>query len=152
MTHRLLSLLLLSVGCQTPDSTPATANDEKSQSPSAEAPPSMHAKPGQISHAVDIQPIWDASCTSGCHPGNDSMLSLEAEFAWKTMVGIPSVEIPLMDRVEPGEPDQSYLVHKIEDTHLDVGGMGFAMPSFSDLLAEDDIQLVRDWIEQGAAP
>ena len=107
---------------------------------------------GAISHAVDIQPIWNESCTNGCHPGNDSMLSLEPEFAWKTMVGIPSVEIPLMDRVEPGEPDQSYLVHKIEDTHLDVGGMGFAMPNFSDLLAEDEIQLVRDWIEQGAAP
>ena len=107
---------------------------------------------GTISHAVDIQPIWNASCMSGCHPGNDSMLSLEPDFAWKTMVGIPSVEIPLMDRVEPGEPDQSYLVHKIEDTHLDVGGMGFAMPNFSDLLAEDEVQLIRDWIEQGAAP
>jgi hypothetical protein len=105
-----------------------------------------------LSHDVDIQPIWDQSCTSGCHPGNDSMLSLEPDYAWKTMVGIPSVEVPLMDRVEPGEPDQSYLVHKIEDTHLDVGGMGFAMPNFSDLLSEEEIDLVRAWIEEGAAP
>jgi hypothetical protein len=105
-----------------------------------------------LSHAVDIQPIWEGSCLSGCHPGNDSMLSLEPDYAWKTMVGIPSVEVPLMDRVEPGEPDQSYLVHKIEDTHLDVGGMGFAMPNFSDLLGEEEIDMVREWIEQGAAP
>ena len=140
MRPSLVTLLVLSLGCQ-PDTDP-TPN----QSPSG-----LNQKAG-LSHATDIQPIWDESCTSGCHPGNDSMLSLESDYAWKTMVVIPSVEVPLMDRVEPGEPDQSYLVHKVEDTHLDVGGMGFAMPNFSDLLSEEEIQLIRDWIEQGAAP
>ena len=139
MKHGIV-IVMLCLACQqdtgTPSPAPELGQNEKSL----------------ISHAVDIQPIWDESCTTGCHPGSDSMLSLEPDYAYKTMVGIPSVEVPLMDRVEPGDPDQSYLVHKIEDTHLSVGGMGFAMPSFSDLLGAEDIQLVRDWIDQGAAP
>ena len=140
MTRWLTPVLLLCVACQEGDGPPGVA------------PELGQNEKKLLSHAVDIQPIWDESCTTGCHPGSDSMLSLEPEFAYKTMVGIPSVEVPLMDRVEPGEPDQSYLVHKIEDTHLSVGGMGWAMPNFSDLLAAEDIQLVRDWVEQGAAP
>jgi hypothetical protein len=140
MRFCLWALFCLGLGCS-----------EGSHAPSIPSPDGQNEK-SLLTHAGDIQPIWDQSCTSGCHPGNDSMLSLEPDYAWKTMVGIPSVEVPLMDRVEPGEPDQSYLVHKIEDTHLNVGGMGFAMPNFSDLLAEEEIQNVRDWITQGAVP
>ena len=140
MRSCILTVIGLGLGC--------TQGDE----PQVGTSPDGQNEKSLVTHSVDIQPIWDQSCTSGCHPGNDSMLSLEPDYAWKTMVGIPSVEVPLMDRVEPGEPDQSYLVHKIEDTHLSVGGMGFAMPNFSDLLAEEELELVRDWIAQGAAP
>ena len=127
------------VGCQNVDRSGSTE------------PQSRHLTAG-ISHAEIVQPIWDRNCTDGCHPGNESMLSLRTEFAWQSLVNIPAIETPLMDRVEPGEPDHSYLIHKIEDTHLEVGGMGFAMPSATERLTDDELAAIREWIEGGSLP
>jgi hypothetical protein len=54
--------------------------------------------------------------------------------------------------VEPGDPEASYLVHKIDGTQLDVGGSGSAMPLLLDPLPDATRQFIRAWIEQGALP
>jgi hypothetical protein len=103
-----------------------------------------------LSHAQDIQPIWDKTC-GGCHlDGSDSGdLNLDDGFA--SLVDIPSVDVPTMPLVSPGEPDDSYLWHKLEGTHRDVGGGGIAMPK-NDTLNNGQRDRIFAWIEDGALP
>lgn len=110
-------------------------------------------EPGDVSFSLQVQPILTDRCAfSGCHastsPAADQ--SLAEGLAYVNVHDIPSQELPSMDRVEPGEPDQSYLVHKIQGTHLDVGGTGLRMPRGQEPLSDDQIRLIRAWIEQGA--
>ena len=56
-----------------------------------------------------------------------------------------------MDLVEPFEPENSYLVHKLRDTHREIGGEDDIMPPPSrDPLTEAQILTVEEWIAQGA--
>jgi hypothetical protein len=106
-----------------------------------------------LSHAADIQPIWDAHCLGpGCHeppsPGNGLVLS---EDAYAHIVGVPAfgANRPFID---PGDPDHSYIVNKIEGEQLDpdVNGTGSPMPLAMDPLSDEQVELIRLWIEQGA--
>jgi hypothetical protein len=52
--------------------------------------------------------------------------------------------------VEPGSPDRSYLYIKLIDSGDSVGGSGQLMPVQQPPLEQDQIEIVRLWIEQGA--
>lgn len=93
--------------------------------------------------------IFTPICTD-CHnpggPGNFMPLDSEdASFAG--LVGVPSIEVALL-RVEPGDPEQSYLVHKIEDRP----GIVFTRmpPPPQPMLSAEQIETIRGWIEAGA--
>lgn len=103
-----------------------------------------------VSFADHIQPLLNNHCVF-CHmTGAEAAgLNLEPEIAYGELVGVPSEQSSL-HRVEPGEPAKSYLVHKLEGTHLDVGGAGARMPLRAMRLSEDQLQLIRQWIEEGA--
>lgn len=109
---------------------------------------------GEIpSFAGSVQPIFSASCaTGGCHTGATPQenLDLSQGRAYGAIVNVPSVQVPTMRRVRPGEPDQSYLVHKIQDTQSQVGGEGSRMPKDLAPLSADQISLIRAWITGGA--
>ena len=110
-------------------------------------------EPGDVSFSQQVQPILTDRCAfGGCHastsPAADQ--SLAEGLAYVNVVNVPSQELPSMDRVEPGDPDQSYLVHKIQGTHLDMGGSGLRMPRGQEPLSDDQIRLIRAWIQQGA--
>src|SRR5277367_3174298 len=53
---------------------------------------------------------------SKCHIGASAPegLQLDASHSYNSLVGVPSVEDPSLLRVKPGDPDDSYMVHKIE--------------------------------------
>jgi hypothetical protein len=53
-------------------------------------------------------------------------------------------------RVKAGDPDSSYLVHKIQGTQGTVGGSGGQMPLGRSPLSQDNIDIIRDWIAAGA--
>ncbi|HEX7037173.1 MAG TPA: CHRD domain-containing protein [Pseudomonadales bacterium] len=94
--------------------------------------------------------IFTPSCAkSGCHAGSAPAqgmdLSEGATFA--STVNVPSLEVPELDRVEPRDPDQSYLVRKVEGTASVGGRMPLDGPPF---LSESQIQQIRDWISAGA--
>jgi len=74
----------------------------------------------------------------------------DPDTAWDALVNVPSEDLPSMDRVEPGDPDASYVVAKIEDRQDAVGGRGDRMPPTGFALPADDITLIRDWITGGA--
>ncbi len=55
-----------------------------------------------------------------------------------------------LNRVEPYEPDSSYLIHTLQD-EPGIGGFLGRMPALTlDPLASDLIEMVREWIDNGA--
>lgn len=103
--------------------------------------------------SADVQPILTANCAlSGCHVGSDPQegQNLSAGQTFSNVVNVASNQLPTMDRVEPGQPDSSYLVHKIQGTHLQVGGTGDRMPLARSALSQAEIDVIRAWIQAGA--
>ncbi len=101
----------------------------------------------------DVQPIFTGNCVfSGCHAGSspEEGMSLGAGQAFSNVVNVAARQLPSMNRVTPNQPDNSYLVHKVQGTHLDVGGSGSQMPEGLSPLSQSDIDLIRAWIQAGA--
>jgi hypothetical protein len=64
------------------------------------------------------------------------------------LVGVPSGEQPSLQRVEPGDPNNSYLIQKLEGT----AATGRRMPLNGSPLPQSDINVIRQWIAEGALP
>jgi len=96
--------------------------------------------------------IFDTHCAlSGCHIGGSSSLpgslNLRAGEAYSNIVGVSSVEQPALRRIDPGNPDNSYLVHKIQG---EPGISGSRMPFGRPALSQEQIDLIREWVANGA--
>ncbi|WP_273456272.1 c-type cytochrome domain-containing protein [Nevskia ramosa] len=105
-----------------------------------------------VSYRTQLQPIFNAQCVY-CHVtgAENGGLNLARASSYASLVGTASTESPLM-RVTPGQPDKSYLWHKLNGSHVSVGGSGNAMP-MSDpprLLEPAQRALFKAWIEAGA--
>ena len=95
--------------------------------------------------------IFNTSCAiSGCHAGANAAMRLDLSegAARANLVGVESREVPDLLRVDPGNPDDSYLVIKIEGT--DPRLTGSRMPLNGQPLSADKIAVVREWIAGGA--
>jgi hypothetical protein len=100
----------------------------------------------------DLQSIEDNVFTpicSKCHIGASAPegLQLDAAHAYNALVGVPSVEEPTFLRVDPGNPDESYMVLKIEGAPGIEGGQ---MPLGETPLPQATIDAIRQWITNGA--
>lgn len=90
---------------------------------------------------------------SACHTGPAggalpaSMDLSDAEASFDNLVGVASTEVPTLQRVEPGNPDDSYIVQKLEGT----AAVGAQMPFGQDPLDPETIAAIRQWIADGAA-
>lgn len=104
-----------------------------------------------ISFSSDVQKIFDRNCALAfCHTAPLGFpMDLSQGNAYASIHNVPSLELPAMDRVEPGTPDLSYLVHKIQGTQAQVMGSGQQMP-IGGQLPQAEIDVIRSWIEQGA--
>lgn len=103
--------------------------------------------------SADVQPILTTNCAlSGCHAGAQPAqgMNLSDGQTFSNTVNVASNQLPSMDRIEPGEPNQSYLVHKIQGTQAGVGGSGNRMPLGGQALSQSQIDLIRAWITAGA--
>lgn len=100
-----------------------------------------------ISFSNNIQPIFNNSCS--CHLGAGAPLGLDLSpgKSYNNLVNVPSRELTSLDRIEPANPDTSYLVWKIEG---DPRILGERMPLGGPYLNSQTIQLIRKWILQGA--
>ncbi len=112
-----------------------------------------------LSHASDIQPIWDDNCMGqGCHSAGQSAPQLEGD-AYDAIVGVMPLAAAV-PYITAGDPQASYLMHKLDATHAleanlggcGCGGAGAPMPSGAPLLDESVRNRVRRWIEEGAQP
>ena len=100
-----------------------------------------------LSHAVDIQPIWDAHCVDACHEqgGQWGAFLDMSDDAYDDIVGVMSPQFTDMNHVEAGSPDDSYLWHKINGTQKDVGGSGARMP-LGGQLGQKETDAIGAWI------
>jgi hypothetical protein len=62
-------------------------------------------------------------------------------------VNAPSIRNPGATLVVPGDPDASYLVHKLEGA---AGIVGVRMPLGGPYLTDGQISIIRRWIARGA--
>ncbi|MGH1341466.1 MAG: hypothetical protein ACRBN8_07945 [Nannocystales bacterium] len=114
---------------------------------------------GPVAHGSDIMPIWVSTCQgAGCHSAGQTVPDLETDpYAAIVNVMPLSAAVPY---VTPGDPQASYLWHKIAATHTlktnlggcGCGGAGNPMPSGGGTISDQDKAAILAWIEQGADP
>jgi len=100
------------------------------------------------SFSQDIQEIFNRrGCTaSNCHGAAESAgLDLRPAASHAELVGVPATSEPFL-RVAPGDPDDSYLMIKLEGRQ----SVGARMPLAGPPLDEIDLTNIRNWIQQGA--
>ncbi len=98
-----------------------------------------------------IQPIFTDNCMP-CHdePSPERDQDLSEGNAYANIVNVESVEASPMDRIEPFDPDNSYLLHKLRGTQASVGGSGQRMPRGGPFLSAATINTIEDWVLAGA--
>lgn len=118
--------------------------------PIGSAPPSSSSPGGEVT--ADFQSIQEHVFTPICSPchsgaGAPEGLMLDAAHSYNLLVGTPSTEVPTLDRVKAGDPDNSYIVLKIQGSP---GIVGARMPFGETPLPQSTIDAIRQWITNGA--
>ncbi len=93
--------------------------------------------------------VFTPNCaTAGCHSGATPQqgMNLEGGNAYANIVNVASMEVPALMRVNPGNPDDSYLIQKLEGT----AAVGVRMPFGGQPLDQTTIDDIRQWITDGA--
>jgi hypothetical protein len=101
--------------------------------------------------------IFTPSCaTVGCHSGASptGSLSLEGGQSYAQLVNVAPL-VPLAAqagelRVDPGHPENSFLLVKVSGTPPP--GEGSPMPLTGNALTPAEVEMIRDWILEGANP
>jgi hypothetical protein len=97
--------------------------------------------------------VFTPTCgVSGCHsgPAGDTLPNgmdlTTADASFDSLVGVPSLQVPELSRVEAGDPDNSYLIQKLEGTASEGAQMPFGGPPLDQAVIDD----IRQWIADGA--
>lgn len=98
--------------------------------------------------AIQANVFTPTCATTGCHfgAGAPQGLRLDDANSYALLVGVASMEEPSVLRVAPGDPNNSYLIQKIEGT----AATGQQMPLNAPALPQATIDVIRQWISDGA--
>ncbi len=111
-------------------------------------PPSATLEPTLASIQVNV---FETSCgVSGCHVQGTAAFDLRLDtlaMSRANLINVASGQSPSILRVEPFDPDNSYLIQKLEGT-----GLAGRMPLGRNPLDPTVIGVVRQWIADGANP
>lgn len=147
ITTILLALIVSACGVQTPQATtePATATQSLPSPTETQAPaatdtasiPATEAAPvnAGVSFANDVVPIFEASCNK-CHGVEEIKEGLDLTTYDGVMAGSFNGAV-----VVPGNANESYLVQQVIDGEMPKRGLG---------LTDLQIQIITDWVNQGA--
>jgi len=94
--------------------------------------------------------VFTPTCAlSGCHneASASAGLVLASGQSYGNLVNVPSTEVPSFDRVEPGDPERSYLIKKLRG---DADITGDRMPRGGAPLSSSQIDSIVQWIAAGA--
>ena len=125
------------------------------ESLSTVAGPTPNLTPTFSSIQRDIFEAADSSgrpACSSCHNPNGGAfrsvgLDMSTAASYDSLVGVPARQKPGLLRVAPGDPANSYLLHKLE-TRSDISGV--RMPQRGPYLTEGQLAIIRRWIQLGA--
>jgi hypothetical protein len=137
---RVLALAALAV-------LPACADFESPEDPTFGLPNVVVEDP---SFTRDVEPILHTRCaTGGCHTTRTAQggLVLERGESYDQIVGKPSAQGML--RITPGDPEQSWLVRRIEPDDSRRPGWP-RMPLAATPLTANQITTIRNWVADGA--
>ncbi|MBL8079114.1 MAG: c-type cytochrome [Anaerolineales bacterium] len=151
ITTILLTLIVSACGAQTPQATtepaaiatqalplptetqaPAT---EIPSVPATEAPTQAAVTSTGISFANDVAPIFEASCNK-CHGIEEVKEGLDLTTYEGVIAGSFNGAV-----VVPGNANESYLVQQVAEGEMPKRGLG---------LTDQQIQIIADWVNQGA--
>ncbi len=130
----------------------AAACDEKL---SSIAGPTPDLEPTFSSIQANIFELTDSAgrnaCTS-CHTnvGRNPAggLNLLHDAAYDQLINVSAIQVPALKRVTPGDPQASYVVHKVEGR---AGIVGTRMPrNGPPYMTDGQILILKRWIELGA--
>ena len=114
--------------------------------------------PATTATADDVKAILAGNCAlGGCHlsaPGAGRLVLDVSSPRWMdTVVNVRAKEVPALALVAPGDPDQSWLVHKVFGDFCGTActGCGGPMPPGGSL-SDADRQAIVAWIADGANP
>jgi hypothetical protein len=145
--------------------SPTTTSPTTTASTTEPSDTSGDTTPTDVDYATDIQPIWDANCTTGCHePGGITgavTVDLTAAASYNTLTTLKPVYSTEQNFVVAGSAEDSFLIDALRhppgtivrqmplllDDSVDppVGIEGTPLP-------EATIVLIEAWIDAGANP
>ena len=110
--------------------------------------PDTTAPSSDLFTRIQTEILTPQCATSGCHNGTTSPLGLNLleGKSYDKLVGVGSSQTTGVKLVDANNADGSYLVHKIEGTQTG----GLQMPLYRPPLTAEQMQLVRQWIDEGA--
>ncbi len=94
--------------------------------------------------------VFTVTCAvSGCHGGAGAQygLQLDPGFSAGNLINVPSPRNPNLIRVVPRDPDASFLIQKLQGAD---GLLGDRMPDGGPYLATATVNVIRQWIQDGA--
>jgi uncharacterized protein (TIGR03118 family) len=110
--------------------------------------------PAPVVTLSQIQAAVFTPICSGCHNGSNppggalpGSQNLTAGNSFAALVGVASLEQPALRRVKAGDPDNSYLIQKLEGL---AGISGSRMPLGGPFLDQATIDQIKSWIASGA--
>jgi len=114
----------------------------------------LESRAGTSFDQINVLVFQPRCALSGCHDSASRAadLNLSGDSAFGELVNVFSTELPSMLRVAPGDPEASYLVHKIRGTAGAVGGVDTQMPLGEAPLSDEDMDAIVQWIQDGAQP
>jgi hypothetical protein len=116
--------------------------------PSPDLVPTFDSVNQEIFQTTDL--AGRTACVN-CHTGRIPNLNLNFSSGvdvYSTLVNVPSRQRPDLMLVAPGDPERSYLVHKLEGRP---GIVGLRMPrNGPPFLTDGQMRVLKRWIENGA--
>ena len=129
-----ISFVILSSGC----------GGDSSTGPDPDQDPDP-ASNRNVSYSQDIKPIFQNTCaTSGCHDSGTQESGVNLS-SYQNALDSEGIQYQALV-INPGNPDESPLVDKIEPNPE----IGQRMPLGRNPLSQTNIDSVRAWIEDGA--
>lgn len=93
--------------------------------------------------------VFSVNCAvPGCHGGAGAQqgLRLDPGFSAGSLINVASTQDATLVRVFPGNPGGSLLIQKLEGNQT----VGFQMPAGGPYLPQSTIDVIRQWIQDGA--
>jgi len=93
--------------------------------------------------------VFSVNCAiPGCHGGGTVQfgLRLDPGFSAGNLINVASPRDANLIRVIPGNPSGSFIIQKLEGTQT----LGDRMPDFGPYLPQSTIDVIRQWIQDGA--